>query len=524
VAGELAAAATDRDRALAAQAAADYAQTIFAAQSSQDHLKEAYFLSLKPVTPELRAFWEHHATGPFPGNWAAGLDALVTNGFTAIFPNMLWGGLAHYDSAWLPHSAEFAAYGDQLAACVKAAHARGLQVHVWKVNWNLSGAPRSFIDDLRGANRTQVSRDGQPIDWLCPSHPDNLALETNTMLEIVRNYDIDGIHFDYIRYPNSDYCYCPGCHTRFQSQTGQTVARWPADVLVPGALRNAFLDWRRAQITRLVDAVHAGTKGLKPGVKVSAAVFPDAVSAYDEVGQDWRRWINEGIVDFLCPMDYTAELHQFTNLVAQQLTCAAGRVPIYPGIGAHVLESDGVLAQLQGTRAARTGGFIIFELGPGTVTGLFPAIRAGATAPDEPDTDNDLLPDSWENRWFGNLFTDGLTTDTDGDAITNRDEYTAGSDPTQPNPGLSLQVRIAGSAVEMSFLVRAVDAPGYQNATRHCRLESTGSLADGGRWEGVPGFADRTIASGAEALVFSVSPTSKPHLFYRICVWLQQKP
>ncbi len=304
---ELAAAETNRNNAMALQATKDYAQAILTAQSAQNHLKQAYFLSLKPVTPEFRAFWEHHATGPFPGNWAAAVNALVTNGFTAVFPNMLWGGLAHYNSAFLPHSSEFNTYGDQIAACVSAAHAQGLQVHVWKINWNLSGAPQSFIDSLRAANRTQVSRDGQPIDWLCPSDPDNFALETNSLMEVVRNYDVDGIHFDYIRYPSSDYCYCSGCAARFQSQTGLTVTNWPADVLAPGALRNAFLDWRRAQITRLVAAVHAEVKAIKPWVKVSAAVFPDAASAFDGVGQDWRQWITDGLVDFLCPMDYTTE-------------------------------------------------------------------------------------------------------------------------------------------------------------------------------------------------------------------------
>ena len=105
-------------------------------------------------------------------------------------------------------------------------------------------------------------------------------------------------------------------------------------MLAAGALRNAFLDWRRAQITRLVSAVHAEVKAIKPSVQVSAAVFPDAPSAFDDVGQDWRKWITDGLVDFLCPMDYTTEMPSFTNLVAQQLAYAAGRIPIYPGIGA----------------------------------------------------------------------------------------------------------------------------------------------------------------------------------------------
>ena len=516
---ELAAAAADRDLAIATLAGTNYPQTILTAQFAQTHLKQAYFLSLKPVAPEFRAFWEHHATGPFPGNWAAAVNALVTNGFTAVFPNMLWGGLAHYNSAFLPHSTEFTNYGDQITACVNAAHARGLQVHVWKVNWNLSGAPQSSIDNLRASNRTQVSATGQAVDWLCPSHPDNFALETNSMLEVVRNYEVDGIHFDYIRYPDSDCCYCTGCSARFQSQTSHTVTNWPADVLAAGALRNSFLDWRRAQITRLVTAVHAQVKAIKPGVQVSAAVFSDAPSAFDGVGQDWRLWITNGIVDFLCPMDYTTELYSFTNLVAEQLAYAGGKVPIYPGIGAYVLAADAALAQLQATRTAHTQGFIVFELSPDAVANLLPAIRTGATAPDELDMDSDSLPDSWEQRWFGNLTTAGRETGSDADVSSDRGEYIAGTDPTTPTPGLSLGVQWKGGQVELSFPARGVEGAGYGNADRHYRLESTASPEAGAVWSAVPGFADYTAGSGIITVTCGVSPPAQAFCFYRLRVW-----
>ncbi len=523
VESELKAAETNRTRALAEQAAGRFSSAIVSAQAARTHLKQAYALSLKPVLPEFRAIWEHNATGPYPGSWAAGVASLATNQFTAVFPNLLWGGLAHYNSAYLPRSTEFTQYGDQVAACVSAAHARGIQVHVWKVNWNLQGAPQSFINSMRSANRTQVSRSGAPIDWLCPSHPDNLALETNSMLEIVRNYDVDGIHFDYIRYPNGDYCYCTGCSARFQSQTGRTVTNWPADVLAAGTLRTGFLDWRRAQITRLVETVYAQTKALKPGVKVSAAVFPDAVSAYDEVGQDWRLWVTNGILDLVCPMDYTTELHRFQSLVTQQLVYVGGRIPVYPGIGAFVLETDATLAQLQATRAANTHGFIVFELSPASAATLLPAIGSGATAPDEPDTDNDSLPDSWETLWFTNLAVAGVQTDTDHDGSGDRQEYIAGTDPTTHALPFALRAQSSFGPVEVSFAARGTDGTGYQNAARHYRLESTSSLGPGAVWSPVSGFADRVASPGVATLSCVVPPLPGEARFYRLCVWLQQK-
>ncbi|MFC2172244.1 glycoside hydrolase family 10 protein [Acidobacteriota bacterium] len=374
-----------RTQAIAELNAAAYPEAVLSALDARAHLLEAYYLCQHPIMPEFRAVWQHSGTGPFPGDWQAAVDILADNGFNAVFPNMLWGGLAHYDSSLLPHSNEFNTYGDQITACVDAAHSRDIEVHVWKVNWNLSGAPQSFIDSMRAAGRTQVSATGDPYDWLCPSHPDNLALERDAMLEVVENYDVDGIHFDYIRYPNSNYCYCSGCRNRFETETGNPVNTWPADVRNGGPLETAFLDWRRAQVTELVDAVYQGVQARKPEVKVSAAVFSDYSYAYDGVGQDWVDWIDRDIVDFLCPMDYTEDHMRFRNLMAEQLSYAAGRIPIYPGIGATSSSStfgpDGVIVQILATRDAGTGGFIVFDYGRSLAAEHLPSLGKGTTIP-----------------------------------------------------------------------------------------------------------------------------------------------
>jgi hypothetical protein len=127
-------------------------------------------------------------------------------------------------------------------------------------------------------------------------------------------------------------------------------------------------------------------------------------------------------------------------------------------------------------------------------------------------------------RWFGNLTTAGLGTDTDGDGLSDRAEYIAGTDPTKPTSGLSLEVQWNGGQVEVSFPALGVEGAGYQNAERHYRLESTASPGPGAVWSPVPGFADHTADSGSVTLTCAVSPQAGATCFYRLCVWLQQNP
>ncbi|MGD0113303.1 MAG: hypothetical protein ABSD48_15695 [Armatimonadota bacterium] len=100
-------------------------------------------------------------------------------------------------------------------------------MHVWKVNWNLSGAPEEFVERMRAEGRMQRTRSGSETGWLCPANPANSQLERDSLLEVVRKYDVDGIHFDYIRYENQDNCCCDGCRQCFEESAGVKVADWP---------------------------------------------------------------------------------------------------------------------------------------------------------------------------------------------------------------------------------------------------------------------------------------------------------
>ncbi|QDT98894.1 glycoside hydrolase family 10 protein [Gimesia aquarii] len=340
-----------------------------------------YLLTRSSPQREARAFWDHSPTGPYPGDWNRTCKELSDAGFNMIIPNMLWGGLAHYPSDVLPRSQTYEKYGDQIEQCLKAARQHGLEVHVWKVNHNLSTAPKSFLKKLREAGRTQVSVKGEPSDWLNPAHPENFQLEVDSMLEVVKKYPVDGIHFDYIRYPNDRHCYSNYSRQKFEADTGIKVQNWPNDCY-DGKLKSKYRDWRAAQITRLVETVQHEARKLRPGIKISAAVFREYPDCREWVAQDWPLWAKRGYLDFICPMDYTDNDTQFRIWIEDQQKHLAGRIPIYPGIGAlstrTTLSSDRVLGQIGVTRQLKTGGFTVFSLNPQTLSSIVPDFKLSA--------------------------------------------------------------------------------------------------------------------------------------------------
>jgi uncharacterized lipoprotein YddW (UPF0748 family) len=230
--------------------------------------------------------------------------------------------------------------------------------------------------------RLQMSSKGKEELWLCPSSPENQKLEIDAMLEIVRNYEVDGIHFDYIRYPEVDYCFCDRCRERFEHAEAATLKNWPQDVLEGGPLRQQWLDWRRSNITTVVKAVSEQARAIKPKIEISAAVFRYWVTDRDAVGQDWKLWCDQGYLDFVCPMDYTPSKARFADMVTQQVQWA-GKARCYPGLGMSASSSrfdvDRAIEEIEVTRQNKTHGFVIFNYGTNECQKLLPELGLGIT-------------------------------------------------------------------------------------------------------------------------------------------------
>lgn len=213
--------------------------------------------------------------------------------------------------------------------------------------------------------RTQRFFDGQNEDsWLCPSHPANQDAEVAAMIELAERFPVDGILFDFIRYPHRYACFCDGCRERFEARLGRKLANWPQDVRnVPDVARE-WATFRRDNISSVVRRTAEAVHKLDRKVEISAAVLRSAEVDAWQVAQDWRQWCREGWVDFVCPMDYIESSMMFRSAVASQKQ-DVGRTRLYPIIGVSCWQNPrdaiNLVEQIKAVRETGLDGFIIFN-------------------------------------------------------------------------------------------------------------------------------------------------------------------
>ena len=331
---------------------------------------------------EFRGVWNHDGLGWYPGDWPRTCSELAAGHINALFANMLWGGLAHYPSDVLPRSTTFRRQGDLMAAALKAAHANGLQFHAWAVCWNPgSAAPEEFLAKLKKAGRLQQTADGKIMPWLSPSHPENVEMLLSAYEEVVRRYPIDGLHLDYIRYSDRSVDYSPAAKAAFEKWRGGSVFGWPKSVQPGGMAAREFELFRSQTITAFVREVSQRVRKIRPEIKISAAVFAGYPECIASVGQDWAVWLKNGYVDFVCPMNYTADTALFLSRSATHLALPNATGRVYEGLGITAsecqLRPDQAVEQIVGLRKLGATGFVFFDLSRPLHDEILPYLRLG---------------------------------------------------------------------------------------------------------------------------------------------------
>jgi uncharacterized lipoprotein YddW (UPF0748 family) len=230
--------------------------------------------------------------------------------------------------------------------------------------------------------------------YTSPMHAGAAAHVAAIAAEIAGAYAVDGIHLDYARFPNEDFDYSRAALQQFKQSlrtllTEPERQRLDAQELVdPLAYTNHFpVRWRafrQGRLTGMVMRVRTAVRAANPRVVVSAAVVPDAEEASASRLQDWRTWLDQSLVDVLCPMAYTQDADVFERQIKSAVAYAGAR-PIWAGVAAYRLSSTATLQHIDLARRSNAAGVILFSYDalispPNSVTTLAALARAAFSA------------------------------------------------------------------------------------------------------------------------------------------------
>ena len=341
-----------------------------------------------PGDPEYRAFWvdcihpglltqtQVDKLLGVPGDPNSIGDIRAANCNT-IVAEVRRSGQVCYDSAlnepWLT-SGNF----DALTAVLNAAHdttggKKRIEVHAWIVTFMTGGG--TIWDAHRDVNNPDnywptLTSSGATADsaW-DPGHPKVQKYIVDVMMDLVTNFDVDGVHYDYIRFTGGAQGYNPTSIARYNARYGLTGQ--------PSSTDDLFDQWRRDQITGIVRQVYARIQSVKPHVLQSGSFVTwnpsptastraafQATRPYgnrsDGVFSDWDAWMQEGIMDVGIPMNYyddsalPADYDRWLNFIKDR---GFNRQMINgPGLYKNYLSNNDVINQILATREPSPSG------------------------------------------------------------------------------------------------------------------------------------------------------------------------
>jgi uncharacterized lipoprotein YddW (UPF0748 family) len=360
--------------------------------------------AFQPASQQTRALWVTRATLAHAESIKEMVSAAEAGGFNTLLVQVRGRGDAYYAGTIEPRATELAAKPsfDPLATVLEHAHAKGLKVHAWVAVNLVSSAvslpssrehvvyrspewlmvPRELAAEMKKIDLRSPAYLGRLARWIrahstkveglytSPLHPAAQDHAAAVIGEIAAKYAVDGIHLDYIRFPNDEFDYSPSALAQFKNavlpalnerERSEAAAREPLDpTAYPNLFPERWDDFRRSRLTSLVIKIRTAVKTVRPQAVFSAAVLPDAQEAFDHRLQDWRGWIDQSLLDVICPMAYTTD----PALFQKQITAArayAGSRPVWAGIGAYQLTPSQTLRHIASARTLGAAGIILFS-------------------------------------------------------------------------------------------------------------------------------------------------------------------
>jgi uncharacterized lipoprotein YddW (UPF0748 family) len=359
------------------------------------------------ASSEVRALWVVRTSLTSPQKIQAMVNAAADNGFNTLIVQVRGRGDAYYNSRVEPRAMELKdqpSTFDPLAVTLVEAHKRGLKVHAW-LNTSLLAnldalptdprhvynkhpewlaVPKPVAAELYKLSPSDPLYRERIVDWsksnrgelegvyTGPANPKVRDHIYKIWMDVLKHYPVDGLHFDYVRFASPDFDYSRTSLTNFRKwlepQLKSGERRELKDSLLknplaaPDAYPTKFAGFQRAQVTVLVERIYRAVKKRRPEVLVSAAVFANDENASTRRFQDWRHWLQMGILDVACPMAYSTDTAVFRKQIEIATATAHGASrSIWAGIGAYRITSDSTVEKIQVARDLGSEGIVLFS-------------------------------------------------------------------------------------------------------------------------------------------------------------------
>ena len=311
---------------------------------------------------------------------------------------------------------------DPLSYLIELAHASRprIEVHAWLNTFFVGDTSGVYVKHGDWVNRTN---DGVTGGYLDPAIPEVQAYTHKIFMDVALNYDVDGIHMDFVRYPGVNWGYSAAALSLYRSDTGASGVPAPDDA--------RWQAWRRDRVTAFVRDLHNDLQQKKPSVKLSGALICFGggpanlanwwrTSAYSSVFQDWADWLIKGYLDFGVPMNYDSdwivrEKGWFDRWVAYEKDSGfANRV--VTGMGAFLNYPEDSLAQIRralapSARGNQVLGVAIYSYAATSVYGnydFFNSTDLSSGLPRQPYASGITTPAGLEQR--AQMFNDSFMT------------------------------------------------------------------------------------------------------------------
>jgi uncharacterized lipoprotein YddW (UPF0748 family) len=362
-------------------------------------------LRAAPARSEVRALWVTRGSLVSPQAISAMVRSAAASGFNTLLVQVRGRGDAYFSTQLEPRAVLLASQPssfDPLATTIALAQEQGIRVHAW-VNVNLVSSgpelpvsrshivyrrpewlmvPRELASPLgrlesrspaylgRLARWTRAASEDVEGLYLSPIHRGAVDHVVAILEQLAGTYPLDGIHLDYVRYPGPDFDYSRAALTEFRAYldadlTAAERRRFdPRDVTSLIAMTDVYpegwANYRRARLNTLVMRARTAVKKRRPEVLFSAAVYPDPVEAATTRLQDWRTWIENRMIDVVCPMAYTPDASVFASQIAFVREVSGGHA-VWAGIGAYRLSSSQTVQNIQTARRLGAEGIVLFS-------------------------------------------------------------------------------------------------------------------------------------------------------------------